>query len=163
MKKLVLILTVMIVLASCVTVDDADTVLEYISWDTVDLLSSYEGYSLAVYDFISEYEEDEELVNYIRQTLTTEIANAAMYDEVDISVLGRQNMDELMEEQAFQMSELADEESQVEFGRILGADLIMTGTLTWMDEDYCSINAQIIEVESGIVLGGFTESIYFGE
>lgn len=163
MKKLLLILVLIIILTSCITTGDTDTVLEDIAWSTVELLYDYQGYTLAVYDFESEDDDDGELISYIRQILTTEIANAALYEDVDIGVLSRKNIDGLMKEQAFQMSDLADDESRVEFGRLLGADLIMTGSIAWMDEDLCSINFQIIEVESGLVIGGFTEEFYTGE
>ncbi|MBI9108288.1 MAG: hypothetical protein JEZ04_16195 [Spirochaetales bacterium] len=161
MKKLLILLTALILLASCATINDTDTVIEDIAWSTVELLQDYEGYTLAVYDFNSE--DDDELVSYISQTLTVEIANAAMYEEVDIAVLSRKNINELMKEQAFQMSEITDTDSQVEFGRLLGADLIMTGSLSWEDEDVCSLNIQIIEVESGIIVGGFSEDFYVGK
>lgn len=60
-----------------------------------------------------------------------------------------------MEEQSFQLSDLVDESTQVKIGKLLGADLILSGQLNWVSEDTCHLNAQIIEVESGVVLGGF--------
>jgi len=163
MKKLLILFTVSALFLSCVTTRDTDYVIEDIAWSTIDLLQEYEGYTLAVYDFNSEDDDDAELIRYIRQVLTTEIANAASYEEVELGVLSRQNIEQLMKEQAFQLSDVSDQETQVEFGRILGADLIMTGSLTWVDEDVYNLNTQIIEVESGIVIGGFSEEFYTGE
>jgi hypothetical protein len=60
-----------------------------------------------------------------------------------------------MEEQSFQLSDLVDENTQVEIGKLLGADLILAGQLTWVSEGTYHLNAQIIEVETSVVLGGF--------
>ena len=76
------------------------------------------------------------------------------YEELNAKVVSRQTLDRIIEEVSFQMSDIADEESQVSLGKQLGADIILTGTITPIEGEY-QLNAQLIEVETGVVLGGF--------
>jgi len=154
MKKII-IFTLISILLSCASTQYVDVVVEDAAWTTLDILANVSDKTLAVYYFTSSDEDDEELSEYVRRGLTTEIANAIMYDELDLKVISRQQLDQIMEEQSFQLSDLVDEGTQVEIGELLGADLILAGQLTWIDEETCHINAQIIEVETGVVLGGF--------
>ena len=82
------------------------------------------------------------------------VANAVREEGMDITVVSRRNLDQIIEEISFQMSDMADPDSQISLGKQLGADIILTGTITSGDE-YNKINAQLIEVESAVVLGGF--------
>jgi len=154
MKKIIIFVLISILL-SCASTQHVDVVLEDAAWSTLDVLQNISDKTLAVYYFTSADDDDTELSEYIRRGLTTEIANAIMYDELDLKVISRQQLDQIMEEQSFQLSDLVDEGTQVEIGELLGADLILAGQLTWIDEETCHINAQVIEVETGVVLGGF--------
>lgn len=60
----------------------------------------------------------------------------------------------------FQLSALADEDSQAAVGRQLGADLILTGTIV-QEEDIYVLNAQLIDVETGVVLDGFISRMWW--
>jgi hypothetical protein len=84
--------------------------------------------------------------------LSTAIANRA---KGRVAVVSRQVLDRILEEAAFQMSDLVDPKSQVRIGRQLGADVILTGSLTPL-ADYYKLTSQLVEVESGVVLGGFS-------
>jgi TolB-like protein len=154
MKKIIIFMLISILL-SCASTQYVDVVVEDAAWTTLDILANISDKTLAVYYFTSSDEDDTELSEYIRRGLTTEIANAIMYDELDLKVISRQQLDQIMEEQSFQLSDLVDENTQVSIGELLGADLILAGQLTWIDEETCHINAQVIEVETGVVLGGF--------
>ena len=155
MKKIIIFLLISILL-SCASTQYIDVVLEDAAWSTLDVLQNISDKTLAVYYFtFADDDDDSELSEYIRRGLTTEIANAIMYDELDLKVISRQQLDQIMEEQSFQLSDLVDETTQVEIGELLGADLILAGQLTWIDEETYHINAQIIEVETGVVFGGF--------
>lgn len=154
MKKIIIILFISIFL-SCTSTQYVDVVLEDAAWSTLDVIQNISDKTLAVYYFTTPDADDTELSEYIRRGLTTEIANAIMYEELDIKVISRQQLDQIMEEQSFQLSDLIDESTQVKIGELLGADLILAGQLTWVTEGIYHLNAQIIEVESGVVLGGF--------
>ena len=155
MKKIISLIILVIILAGCVTTEDPAVILEDISWEMAESLAEYDGYTLAVYPFNSPDEDDGELIEYIRQILTTGIANASAEMDSGIGVLSRRNLDQLLEEQAFQLSDIADEESQIEIGAILGAELIVTGDLNWTGENTTALNIQIIETETAIVIGGW--------
>jgi len=83
--------------------------------------------------------------------LTTQLANKA---RGRADVVNRQAIDRILAETEFQMSELVDPASQVRIGRQLGADLILTGTIAAAGELF-KLNAQLVVVETGVVLGGF--------
>lgn len=153
MKKIIIFIFISI-LVSCASTKYIDVVIEDAAWSTLGVLENVSDKTLAVYYFTTA-DDDADLSEYVTRGLTTEIANAIMYEELDIKVISRQQLDQIMEEQSFQLSDLVDESTQVEIGELLGADLILAGQLNWVSEDVCHLNAQIIEVETGVVLGGF--------
>lgn len=153
MKKIIIFIFISIFL-SCASTKYVDVVIEDAAWSTLEIMENVSDKTLAVYYFTSADDDDADLSEYIRRGLTTEIANAAKYEELDIKVISRQQLDQIMEEQSFQLSDLVNEGTQVEIGELLGADLILVGQLNWISEDTCHLNTQIIEVETGIVLGG---------
>ena len=154
MKKIV-IFVIISILMSCASTQYVDVVIEDAAWTTLDILGEESNRTLAVYYFTSSDEADKNLSDYIRQGLTTEIANAVLYEEMNVKVISRQQLDQLMAEQSFQLSDLVDEGTQVEIGQLLGADLILAGQLNRVDEEIYHLNAQVIEVQTGVVLGGF--------
>ncbi|MBI9105039.1 MAG: hypothetical protein JEY99_21670 [Spirochaetales bacterium] len=157
MKKTatLMILILILIIVSCATTQHVDYIIEDAAWSAVDALEKNPGKTLAVYYFTSSDENDAELSKYISQGLTTQIANTIAEEELDIKIISRQMLDQIMAEQSFQLSDLVDETTQTEVGKILGADLIMAGQLSWIDDETCHLNAQIIEIETGVVLGGF--------
>lgn len=154
MKKIIIFIFISI-LMSCASTKYVDVVLEEAAWSTLDVLGNISDKTLAVYYFTFSDDDDADLSEYVRRGLTTEIANAIMYEERDIKVISRQQLDQIMEEQSFQLSDLVNEGTQVDIGRLLGADLILAGQLDWISEGECHLNAQVIEVETGVVIGGF--------
>lgn len=163
---------------------DIDELIEEAAWETIaileetielnpDLASSI----LAVYYFTEENEKSS-ASDYLIQGLTTEIANAIRYEEMDIIIVSRRNLDRIIEELAFQATDLADQDTQISIGKQLGADIILTGTITPFSEklpasrnmmmrdishtgtitplsDMYKLNAQLLEIETGAVLGGY--------
>ena len=69
----------------------------------------------------------------------------------DFEVLERTLMDRVIEEQQFQVSAMADERSTVEFGRLLGAQTIISGTISDL-HDLFYINAKLVDVTQGKLL-----------
>ncbi len=154
MKKIIIFIFISM-LISCASTKYVDVVIEDAAWSTLDIMQNVSDKTLAVYYFTSADDDEADLSEYLRRGLTTEIANAILYEDLDIKVISRQQLDHIMEEQSFQLSDLVDEGTQVDIGRLLGADLILAGQLDWISEDVCHLNAQVIEVETGVVLGGF--------
>ncbi len=139
---------------------DIDELIEASAWEAIDILwdryddlESADSRTMAVYYF-TEGEKISSLSDYLIQGLTTEIANAINWEGIKVNMVSRQNLDRIIEELAFQSSDLADEDTQLSIGKQLGADIILTGTVVRV-ENTQKINAQLIEVETGVVLGGF--------
>ena len=167
MKKLKLILIVVLALAltACAggpdeqdTFDDIDDLVSAAAWEVVDLLAEdNSGWTLVV-SYFTEDGEKSDLSDFLISGLTTEIANAAAEDDVDLTVVSRDSLDRILEELSFQMSDLAAKDSQQKIGQQTGAELILTGTITEFDSEY-KVHGQLVEIETGEVLGGFSLSL----
>lgn len=120
---------------------------------TVELIGRSEKRSLAVYYFTMG-DEESALSDYIADSLTTELANRG---GGLVDVLSRRAVDRILSEYSYQQSELVSRDEQVAVGKQLGADLILTGFLSerGSGEGVLRLNAQLIEVETARVLGGF--------
>jgi TolB-like protein len=143
-------------LSSCVTTKDAGKAIEDLSWELVDYFPTGGEHTVAVYYF-SEGGEISPSSEYVINRMTTEISNAIREDKMSFKIVSRTALDRLLQEQAFQVSEFADPESQLAIGKQLGADLIITGTITRLSGNY-EINAQLIDVRTAAVLGGVARS-----
>ena len=131
-------------------VSGMDALIEAASAKTVKLLERGKIHSLAVYYFTIDGRKSG-ISDYLINGLTTEISNLG---RGLVQIVSRQALDRIMEEYAFQMSDLADRGSQIRIGNQLGADLILTGFLTPVGDRF-KLNAQLIEVETGVVRGGY--------
>jgi TolB-like protein/ketosteroid isomerase-like protein len=69
-----------------------------------------------------------------------------------VRVIDRQNIEKITEEYQFQSTSLTDEETAVEIGKLANADLIVTGALSKVGEQYY-LNVKVIDVESGEIIG----------
>ena len=137
-----------------------DVLIEEASWETTSVLwNSYEDLetgsmrNLAVYYFL-EGGEISPLSDTLIEGLTTEIANAVSYEGMQVRVVSRTTLDQILQELAFQSSDLVDAETQISVGKQLGAEIVVTGTISPVDRGK-KFNIQLIEVETGVVLGGF--------
>jgi len=93
--------------------------------------------------------------------LNTETANAVAYEGIRVRVVSRTILDQILQELAFQSSDLVDPETQRSVGKQLGADIVVTGTISSSDQGK-KFNIQLIEVETGVVLGGFIKYLNQG-
>jgi TolB-like protein len=159
-------LCVALVLTGCASLSDGDeyqdidVLIEEAAWETVDVLwNSYEDLetgsirNLAVYYFL-EGGEVSPLSDTLIEGLTTEIANAVNYQGMQVRVVSRTTLDQILQELAFQSSDLVEAETQISVGQQLGAAIVVTGIISPIDRGK-KFNIQLIEVETGVVLGGF--------
>lgn len=159
-------LYVAIVLAGCASLStdneyqDIDALIEQAAWETVTVLwDSYEDLdtaplkNMAVYYFL-EGGAISPLSDTLIEGLTTEIANAINYEGIKVRMVSRTNLDQILKELAFQSSDLVNAETQISVGKQLGAEIVVTGTISPVDRGK-KFNIQLIEVETGVVLGGF--------
>lgn len=69
-----------------------------------------------------------------------------------VTVVDRQNIDAIISEYEFQVSDLTDRETAVEIGQLTGADAIVVGSLSAVGSQYY-LNIKLISVETGEILG----------
>jgi len=155
MKKALILLISSVIFFSCATVVPVERAVEEIAWNTIDMISEDITPVIAVYNLRGSPDSDE-INNMIVNRLTTELANAVHYEEREIIIVSRQTFNELFLEQNFILSDLTDQNKQIEIGKLLGADLILTGDLTKIEGDLFNINTQLINIESGEIIGGDT-------
>ena len=156
--KTLFLFLIIFVLAGCTTVPSEndnlihgiDSLVAEIAFETVQLISPDSDMTLAVYYFTVDGREST-ISDYLITGLTTEIANLA---GDGITMVSRQGLDRVMSEYSFMVSDLVSEETQVDIGELLGADVILIGFISPLT-DYDKINIQLIDVETGAVLGGF--------
>ena len=154
------------VLVACVTAPDSDEysnldrLLKDASWNTVTILEEHfgsfdavEDRVVAVYPF-KENDQISERSDLLIDGLTNELANAFRESGTPASTVNRKNLDAILQEVEFQNSDFASPEIQLAVGRLLGAHFIMTGTI-FTEEGRDRISFQLLEVETGIILGGF--------
>jgi PBP1b-binding outer membrane lipoprotein LpoB len=159
-------LCVAIVLSGCASFSDdyeyqdIDVLIEEAAWETVSVLwDSYDDLdtapsrNMAVYYFL-EGGAISPLSDTLIEGLTTEIANAINYEGIQVRIVSRTNLDQILQELAFQSSDLVDAETQISVGKQLGAKIVVTGTISPVDRGK-KFNIQLIEVETGVVLGGY--------
>ena len=145
-----------ILLSSCLSTQTSqvDNVLEDSAWEVIDMFYELQNKTIAV-SYFPASKEDIWISSYVQNGLTTEMANAVAEEELPIRVVSRHQIDRILEEFSFQLSDIADESTQVQVGKLAGADLIITGTITKTEKSEYHLNGQIIEIETGVVLGGF--------
>ncbi|MCF6334399.1 MAG: CsgG/HfaB family protein [Spirochaetales bacterium] len=127
-----------------------DSLVSEIAYRAVEIIPSESDVSMAVYYFTVDGKESK-ISDYLITGITTEIANLSGDRTTMVS---RQGLDRVMSEYSFRVSDLVSEETQVDIGELLGADIILIGFINPLEE-YDKINIQLLDVETGAVLGGF--------
>lgn len=164
MKRVIFIILAVIGLQSCATmyvppgvsVDRDEFSLTDWTVAVLDLDYEYEEQgSIGATDYISAGENGG---NVIADILATELPNLG-----NIRIIERENLADIIDEQALQLSGMVDAESAVEIGRLSGADAVIIGELTdyvyWENTGVTgttiSFSMKMISVESGnVVLSG---------
>ena len=77
---------------------------------------------------------------------------AELANNPSLIVVQRERVDEIIREQAFQLSGRVTDESTVKIGRLIGANVLVIGRMIVAD-GVLRLNAQLIGVEQGTVLG----------
>lgn len=127
-----------------------DELASTIAERTIGLLPGMKPVTLAVYYFTVDGKPST-ISDYLITGVTTEIANRG---GDNLTMVSRQGLDRIMEEHSLMLTDLVSEETQVNLGQLLGADIVLTGYITPL-KDYEKINIQLIKVETGEVIGGF--------
>lgn len=75
-----------------------------------------------------------------------------------LTVVERQNIKLVLEEQKLQISGAVDEKTAVRIGKLVGANNIVYGTVTEL-ENSIALNLRIVDVEKAVVTGGVSHNI----
>lgn len=144
---------------SCQTTPGEETPIESIedlitstTSEVIKIVKNQNVKNLAVYYFTTDGEPSP-ISDFLINSLTTSIANKINAEELDVNIVSRKSIDQILEELSFQMSDLSDESAQLQIGNLLGADVILSGSITTISSEY-QLNAQLIKVETGVVVGG---------
>ncbi len=111
------------------------------------ICSAYAAEKIAVLDFKSIL-VSEELGFAVSEILRTELAGFEEY-----TVIERGKLKEILHEQALQLSGSVDSETAVEIGKLVGAKMVVNGSIVKTGEVY-TINSRFVDVETGIVKDG---------
>lgn len=136
-----------------VGVPPIDLLIADLARSAADALADREAVSLTV-SFFTTGSADPQVSpysDYLAEGLTTELA---AIDQTGLSVVSRRAVEQILGEIEFQASELVDEQTQARVGRLAGADVILTGSVVAAEAGTHVVNAQLIDVESGVVLWG---------
>lgn len=105
--------------------------------------ASKEPMVIAIADFINEEGNVSKLGRYVSDKLTPYFARSKQF-----SVMERVVIDKVLEEHQFQVSAFVDEESTQEFGKLVGAETIISGTISTLDDAFY-FNAKVVGVAHG--------------
>ena len=145
-------LAIVMLLGSCASLQTLDEVYEDLSYDLLEFIPDDTEATIAVYFFLEDGKESLRS-EYVLNRLITAMATV-IYDYTrPLTMVSRSALDRLLDEQAFQLSGLTDQATSISLGKLLGADVIVTGTIIPREDGY-EINAQLIRVQNGAVLGG---------
>ncbi|KPJ78809.1 MAG: hypothetical protein AMJ54_01615 [Deltaproteobacteria bacterium SG8_13] len=101
---------------------------------------------MAVADFVTDQGKITRLGRVVTDKLISGLVRSGRF-----SVLERDLIDRVIAEQKFQLSPFADESSAAEFGKILGAEAIVTGKLSDLGSVFY-LSTRVIDVTSGSLL-----------
>ena len=70
----------------------------------------------------------------------------------NVRVVDRRNIAKIVEEHQFQLSDITDESTAVQIGKLSGADIIAIGSISYVGKKYY-LNIKLISVETGEIIG----------
>jgi curli biogenesis system outer membrane secretion channel CsgG len=147
-------------LSGCLSVPESNRASEETAWELSDQLTDQAGLTVAVGVFDTT-DVPESLEATFRNDLSTTLAIAFRETGQDHKVVTRDKVDQVFTEQTMALEGLTYQESQMRIGQILGADVLVVGTIIWLEDDLYRSSAQIIETETGVVVGGSSWDFWF--
>jgi hypothetical protein len=111
---------------------------------TPPILPTDSGMYVAVLDFES-LSVPSDLGKAVAEMLRTKLVELRVY-----TIIERGKLEEVMKEQALQLTGAVDSKTAVEIGKLVGAKFVIIGSLAKTAESHYTLNARLIEVETGI-------------
>jgi TolB-like protein len=81
----------------------------------------------------------------------------AFVNSGSVKVVDRSSIERILKEQAFQMQDFVDNSKMTEIGRLLGAEFVVTGSLSKIDETMY-LNIRLISVKTAEIIGSSVTS-----
>lgn len=149
-----------IILTGCQSTPESNKAAEETAWELSYQLKDRADLTLAVGAFETT-DVPASLEITFRNDLSTTLAIAFRETGQDHRVVTRDKVDQVFKEQSMALEGLTYQETQVQIGQILGADLLVVGTIIWLEDDLYRSSAQIIETDTGVIVGGSSWDFWF--
>ena len=104
---------------------------------------------IAIKDFEVIMGRNKEVGKYVQEDITTALVNSGQFNVVE-----RLKLQSVLDELELTQLGLTDPEGAKEVGKLLGADVILTGTLAAIGDDW-NVNLRLINTESGLITSAF--------
>jgi len=151
---LIVALTVSFLLfASSVMALDLRQGLEDLSAQLSKSIPEQRRITVAVTDFVDLQGQTSELGRYIAERLTTRLSQLPKF-----RVIERRRLSPILNELRFSMSDLVDPAKAKQFGKLLGVEALVLGTISDVGSTV-DIDARVIEIETSNILPGATVNI----
>jgi len=106
---------------------------------------------IAIKDFEVIMGRNKEVGKYVQEDITTALVNSGQFNVVE-----RLKLQSVLDELKLTQLGLTDPEGAKEVGKLLGADVILTGTLAATGEEW-NVNLRLINTESGLITSAFNK------
>lgn len=123
-----------------------DTAMEYLVTQLTNKFSGTPKLNIAILPFITIGDEVKTAELLLSEELTTGLVLTDKFNVVERNLL-----EKIMEENQFTQTGLVDEADAIEIGKLLGADLVCTGTIAPLSKKI-KINSRIISTKTGRVV-----------
>lgn len=160
MRFLFPVVFLVIILTGCQSTPESNKAAEETAWELSYQLKDRADLTLAVGAFETT-DVPASLEITFRNDLSTTLAIAFRETGQDHRVVTRDKVDQVFKEQSMALEGLTYQETQVQIGQILGADLLVVGTIIWLEDDLYRSSAQIIETDTGVIVGGSSWDFWF--
>jgi TolB-like protein len=107
---------------------------------------------IAIKDFQVIRGRDKEISKYIQEDITTALVNSGQFN-----VLERLKLETVMNELKLSQTGIMDSRQAKKIGKLLGADLILTGTFADMGKSW-NANLRLINTETGLIISAINKS-----
>ncbi len=108
--------------------------------------------TIAIKDFQVIRGHDKNIATYIQEDMTTALVNSGQFNVVE-----RLKLESVINELKLAQTGIMDTGQAQKVGRLIGADLILTGTLAQMGKDW-NANLRLINTETGLIIAAINQS-----
>ena len=160
MRIATVVLAAALLLGGCATTLESNQAAVETAWELSYLLQDRSDAVVAVVDFETT-DVPEALLKTYRDDLGTTLAMAFRETGSDNRVVTRDRVDTIITEQQLELEGLTTSDARLKVGALLGADVLVSGTIIWLEDDLYRASTQLIETGSGALLGGSSWDFWF--